>query len=420
MKSQLLNGRWVVAFLITAFVLCITPAIPAQACEEPPDDEHDGPVYLILSLEEEFDTPVLGGGGGPSLTTSTTQPPPQGSKTIIIEIGTYIAGSDIGGARFDPTEDLGDIVLPCDCEDCDCDYSEDCDEEGCDCEDCDCLELEDLDGYQITILGAFDTFPSEDTVHLVAPDPGDPEAPMSRKVQEAFFLASPDLDLMEPQFPTTVEIAQFIFDFAVSTDDPYEPYFLGDQSGEGGEGPLTVQAILDNIFVTEAVMECPPEGDVACEAEGDLFPHDPDEGSPLFNFDLQVAGDGDLEIEVVYDLNVDIKPGSDPNSVNLGSKGVLPVAILGTENALEDVTDIDEDTILIGGVAPAKSSIEDVNDDGYDDLILHFKVPELVDDGALDEYTEKLTVVAELVDGTAVRGSDSVRIVPPKGKKNKK
>jgi N-acetylneuraminic acid mutarotase len=57
-------------------------------------------------------------------------------------------------------------------------------------------------------------------------------------------------------------------------------------------------------------------------------------------------------------VHVDIKPTSCPNPLNVTSKGVLPVAILGTEDF--DVNKIDVASIRLDGVAPIRSSLEDV------------------------------------------------------------
>ena len=101
---------------------------------------------------------------------------------------------------------------------------------------------------------------------------------------------------------------------------------------------------------------------------------------------------------------VDIKPGDCPNPLNVKSSGVLPVAILGTEDG--DVTDIDPTSILLHGVSVVRHSFEDVatpaadgNDcnctaagpDGYLDLTLKFKTQDLVE--------ELLRTEGELVDG---------------------
>lgn len=78
---------------------------------------------------------------------------------------------------------------------------------------------------------------------------------------------------------------------------------------------------------------------------------------------------------------VDVKPGSCPNAVNFNSRGVLPVALL-SGNGEFDVEDIDPDSILFGpagdmSVEPLRWHMEDVNDDGEMDLVMHFSVPEL-------------------------------------------
>jgi hypothetical protein len=333
------------------------------------------PVYLILSLDETFDT---------SDCVCECEVCECGSDTIIINIGTFLAGDEIPDTRFELRE-LAEGILSD-------------------------LDLELLDGHQITILGAFDTI-SPNSIHLASPDEGD----VPVKVQEAFFLASPFLTPEIEQQLTTVEIAQFIFETATGLN----PMLAMDMDGEGPDEPLTTDQILQNIFVTDATVECPP-GDVACEADGDLFPHPDGDFSPLFNFDFQIAPDGDLTVAIVVDIKVDIKPGSDENPINLGAKGVLPVAILATLGLIEDIDDVDATAINVGGVPPVKYTIEDVNDDGLDDLIFHFKIQELVSADALTTATEELTIEAKLtVDGADVRGSDVVRIVPPKKGKKK-
>jgi hypothetical protein len=96
-------------------------------------------------------------------------------------------------------------------------------------------------------------------------------------------------------------------------------------------------------------------------------------------------------------LPIDIKPGSCPNPLNVKSKGVVPVAILGTEDF--DVYQIDPASVRLEGAAPLRSALEDVatplepftgkadcfedcfveGPDGYTDLTLKFKTQEVVD-----------------------------------------
>lgn len=91
---------------------------------------------------------------------------------------------------------------------------------------------------------------------------------------------------------------------------------------------------------------------------------------------------------------VDIRPLSCPNPMNINGKGVLPVAILGTEDF--DVTTIDPATVRLEGVAPLRWSEHDVatpfngplvencydcteeESDGFIDLTLKFDHQEVV------------------------------------------
>jgi hypothetical protein len=79
-------------------------------------------------------------------------------------------------------------------------------------------------------------------------------------------------------------------------------------------------------------------------------------------------------------VEVDIKPGSDPNCIKDGKKGVTPVAILGSETF--DVRDVDPETVVLGDgwfeVEPLRSSSnKDVNEDGYKDFVFQFPTQEL-------------------------------------------
>jgi len=58
-------------------------------------------------------------------------------------------------------------------------------------------------------------------------------------------------------------------------------------------------------------------------------------------------------------LVVDVKPRSCPNPINVKSKGVFPVAILGT--MVFDVAEIDVSTIMLEGVRPVRTAVEDVS-----------------------------------------------------------
>lgn len=126
-------------------------------------------------------------------------------------------------------------------------------------------------------------------------------------------------------------------------------------------------------------------------------------------------------------VSIDIQPKFCPNHLNTKSKGIFPVAILGTENF--DVADTDIASVRLAGVAPMRSKIGDVSQpanieycgnfgpDYYDDLILTFRTQDIIDAiGDVDNGDEiPLTLTGMLNDGTNIFGTDTVLII----KKNK-
>lgn len=120
-------------------------------------------------------------------------------------------------------------------------------------------------------------------------------------------------------------------------------------------------------------------------------------------------------VPTVEAVEIDVKPGSDVNPLNLNGNGVVPIAVLGSADL--DVADIDPSTVAAGvdgdNASPVHGGhIEDVNGDGIDDIVFHFREYEL---GAVDG-TESLTLTADGFGGEEFEGSDSVRINPNNSK----
>lgn len=103
---------------------------------------------------------------------------------------------------------------------------------------------------------------------------------------------------------------------------------------------------------------------------------------------------------------IDIKPGSCPNSINLKSKGVVPVAVLTTDDF--DASTVDPVTVLFAGASPLRWTTEDVDGDGDMDLLFHFKTQEL----NLTETSTEATLTGTTLGGQPIMGTDTANIVP--------
>jgi hypothetical protein len=163
-----------------------------------------------------------------------------------------------------------------------------------------------------------------------------------------------------------------------------------------------------------------------------------------FSFNSAAVGPGEFAIRIadavaVRPVPADIKPGGCPNPLNVGSKGVLPFAILGTPDL--DVTTIDPMTVTLAGVVPLRWRFEDVgtpyepfvgkndpyqcNDlgpDGYLDLVFKFDTQEIAASLGDVENNEVLTLLldGQLLDEKKIIGEDVVIIKKAKAKGKEK
>jgi len=105
---------------------------------------------------------------------------------------------------------------------------------------------------------------------------------------------------------------------------------------------------------------------------------------------------------VILEVDIDIKPGSFPNSINLTNNGIIPVAILTTDAF--DATTIDFTTVLFGPAGAAmihrKAHMEDVDEDGDLDLVFHFYTQETgLFCGDTEAYLTGETLIGEPIEG---------------------
>jgi hypothetical protein len=154
-----------------------------------------------------------------------------------------------------------------------------------------------------------------------------------------------------------------------------------------------VLAFVNDVLVAEAHSLPYTQGHIGLSADC----------GPVYYDDILVTANG----AVVEDVEIDIKPGSFPNSINLGSRGVVPVAILSEDDF--DASEVDPATVTFADASPVRWALEDVDNDGDVDMILHFKIQEL----ALDASSTEATLIGTTQSGVNFAGTDSVRIVPP-------
>lgn len=214
---------------------------------------------------------------------------------------------------------------------------------------------------------------------LSAVAPGDP-AVMS-------FLVDSDLFTDNPFFPTrgyVIDHASYSFlldGVDVGLQDPFPagqvPYFVVRDNDPAVDGFfISTDLSFDfGIPLDEPGFFGPFGARFLATYPGDRLPSlDILDALGTYDFDgLQVYGyavtDGPFDAMFILYRNmtisllpvevpVDVKPGSCPNPINVTNNGVLPVAILGTDEL--DVTTIDPASVRLEGVAPLRSGYEDV------------------------------------------------------------
>ena len=125
------------------------------------------------------------------------------------------------------------------------------------------------------------------------------------------------------------------------------------------------------------------------------------------------TGRGEVRFVDAISVVIDIKPDDSPNSINLKSKGSIPVAVLSSSEF--DAQTLDPATVTLAG-APVRTTgkkgkfqaaFEDVDGDGLTDLLMHF------DTAALQLSVNDTEAVLEgrTYAGEPVVGKDTVRIV---------
>ena len=109
---------------------------------------------------------------------------------------------------------------------------------------------------------------------------------------------------------------------------------------------------------------------------------------------------------------IDIKPGSYPNSINIRSNGKVPVALFGSD--MFAVTSVDIASVRLhpmdrpeGGAPVNKFAYTDLNSDGYLDIIFHFRTQAI----GLQPGDEMACLHGMTMTGDHFCGHDTVRVI---------
>jgi hypothetical protein len=115
------------------------------------------------------------------------------------------------------------------------------------------------------------------------------------------------------------------------------------------------------------------------------------------------------ESPLVREVVIDIKLGSSSNTINLKSNGMIPVAFLTTGTF--DATAVAPLSVRFGPKgaqeAHGKGHIEDVNQDGEPDLVLHFRTQET----GIRCGDTPASLTGQTVGGEPIEGSDAIKTV---------
>ncbi len=109
-------------------------------------------------------------------------------------------------------------------------------------------------------------------------------------------------------------------------------------------------------------------------------------------------------------IEIEIRPGSDVDTINPASRGVIPVAVLGSADF--DVSEVNVSKLAFGpDFAPqsgaGRSLRRDVNSDGFVDLMARFRIGE----SGIEAGDTDACISGEMIDGVPFLGCAAIQTV---------
>lgn len=118
----------------------------------------------------------------------------------------------------------------------------------------------------------------------------------------------------------------------------------------------------------------------------------------------------DLGPEYAQVASIDFRPGSRHNRIRPEGRGLVPVALLGSDTL--DVSEVDGSTLGLGpssAVVRRRVLLKDVNRDGFRDLVARFRNRET----GIARGDTQACLRGRLLDGTRFEGCDAI-LTPPR------